>query len=622
MYSLSQNAMDAFQSRPWQVEMTISLLDNSVLMVTDENIVLGTLTVDRYVSTSDAIPVGTATAAQLSFTLDNADHNFDGVQFAGASIYLVFKVSDDNNTYTLPMGYFTVDEAPRVLKTVSIVALDSMCQFDMIPEVQFPCYVYSLVRTLAEQALGGAHGDVIYDDANITSLPNANYQILVAPEKIEEMTARQLLQYCCQIMGVNAQINRGNRLYLAKYLTTSLATIDEHKRYSSDIREEISVTGVSITNVNGDTDMIGTEGYVLEIKDNPLIQTDPSELKTDLNYLRSVSFCPYSAVVMPMPWMFPMDFMTFTKEETNYPIYITKLTQTVNANTALEGTGLSVVRKGYATIDPLTAREQQILRDIRTRAAEQVTKAEQSAINFSTIIGNALGLYNTQIVEGGATYYYFHDQETLDDSTVIYTFTAQGFGIATHWGGSHSGTTWQWGVSQMGASTSAIFTYLNAHQITADQIDVSTIHSNAITVSTDDNGNHVFGNSTVEKIIGDEMDSTIKSADASAETLKDYANQLFIGDLHDVLPSVYTSANKTFGVVIGKKSESNFIPSAIFAPSKLSFCDTGGNEVAWISSAQLHINDAEIMSSMKMGGFRWVIESDGELILRWVGVNN
>ena len=91
MYPLSDAGKLAFHTKPWQVNMTISPLSGSVLTVTDANLVMGSLTVDRYVSTTDALPVGTATAAQLSFTLDNANHDFDGVVFAGAKIHLEFR---------------------------------------------------------------------------------------------------------------------------------------------------------------------------------------------------------------------------------------------------------------------------------------------------------------------------------------------------------------------------------------------------------------------------------------------------------------------------------------------------------------------------------------------------
>ena len=52
MYSLSQTVKDLFQSTPWGVEMTITPITGDQMTVTDANIVMGTLTVDRYVSTS------------------------------------------------------------------------------------------------------------------------------------------------------------------------------------------------------------------------------------------------------------------------------------------------------------------------------------------------------------------------------------------------------------------------------------------------------------------------------------------------------------------------------------------------------------------------------------------
>lgn len=612
MYSAATADMiAAFRTNPWRVLMDIVPVSGTALLVTEENLVSGSLTVDRYVSTGSVLPVGTATAGEVSFVLDNSEHDFDGVVFDGAEIYLRFVADDtEGNPQTLPVGYFTIDEAPRILDKISITALDRMVQFDFIPQVTFPCTVSQLYIALRTQA--GITGGSLLEN-----FPNYNYMINTAPDNIEELTARQLLQYCCQIMGANAQIGRSGSLLLYAYSSAAPSvSIDETLRYSSDIREPVSVTGVSVTTVDGDNAMTGVEGYVLEINDNPLIQHDPDSL--DFSSLVGITFCPFNAQILPSPWLDCMDALSFVKDEQPYTVYITKMTQTVNAATAIEGTGESQTKKGYAAIDPLTVREQQILRNLRTRASERITQAEQNAIDFSKIIGNALGLYDTRVDADGATYYYFHNQETLEDSSIIYTFTAQGFGIATSWGGSHAETEWQWGVGVLEDSpaVSAIFTYLTAHQITADQIDVSTINTKMITLSED--GEFADGK-TIGNMIDEQMAGTVASAEESANTLASYANQLFIGDLKDKMPGKYTKS--TPGVAIGKASGSNFIPSAIFTENKLSFCDQSGNEVAWISQAQLHINDAEIMSTMKMGGYRWDIESDGSIILRWVGVN-
>ena len=614
MYSLSQTVKDLFQSTPWGVEMTITPITGDQMTVTDANIVMGTLTVDRYVSTSEALPVGTATAGQLSFTLDNHASDFDGVVFAGAEIYARFYVWNGGNKAYLPIGYFTIDEAPRILETVSITALDRMVQYDFVPNASdliFPCHVYELVRTLSEQALGGDAENCIYNNSGLPSLANANYQIPAAPDGIEEFTARQLLQFCCQIMGCNAQINRGNQLYLSTYNTTSLLSFDETQRYSSDIREQTSVTGISVTNAAGDTNLSGDEGYVLEIKDNPLIQTDPADI--DLSGLIGITFCPFSAVTVPMPWMFPMDFVTFTKEQVGYPVYITKMTQSFNGNTAFEGAGLSSVQKGYATIDPLTVREQQILRDIRTRASEAVSAAEQNAISFSNIIANSLGLYDLSVTNpDGSTTFYFGDQETLEDSNVIYTFRANGFAWTSNWNG--GSPTWENGID---ANGNAILRLLTLYKLTAAQIEAGSITANEINLSVND---AIFGAQSVNDVIDANGTVTGAAAQAGANkaTLDSQKDYIRIGSL----------PGGGYGVAIGTVNNGNFVTGAKFVKNRLSFYDNSGNEVAWISDATLHINEAQIVESIKFGyGYKWVINSDssdtdsitgyGSVVLRW-----
>lgn len=612
MYSLSQTVKDLFQSSPWGVEMTITPITGDPLTVTDANLMMGTLSVDRYVSTSEALPVGTATAGQLSFTLDNHDGDFDGVLFEGAEIYARFYVWNGGSKAYLPIGYFTIDEAPRVLETVSIVALDRMVQFDVIPElsVAFPCTVEALVNDLA--SIAG-----VQVQTTLSGLANYSYLIPSAPEQLQDLTARQLLQYCAQIMGVNAQIGRDGNLYFLEYSDSPSGSFDETQRYSSDIREDVTVTGVSISSTTGDVAMAGVEGYVLEIKDNPLIQTDPTGLLTDLSYLCDPSdpivFAPFSASVIPVPWYDPMDCLTFTKNGAGHTVFVTKIAQTVNCNTALEGTGLSETRKGYAAIDPLTVREQQILRDIRTRASEAVSAAEQNAISFSNIIANSLGLYDLSVTNpDGSTTFYFGDQETLDDSHIIYTFRANGFAWTSNWNG--GSPTWENGID---ANGNAILRLLTLYKLTAAQIEAGSITANEINLTVND---AIFGSRSVNDVI--DNNSTVAGAVAQAEanksTLDSQKDYIRIGSL----------PGGGYGVAIGTVVNGSFVTGAKFVKNRLSFFDNSGHEVAWISDATLHINEAQIVESIKFGyGYKWIINTDssdtdaitgyGSVVLRW-----
>lgn len=65
MYNLSEETKALFQSQSWKVDMTITPTSGEVLTVTDANLVMGTLTVDRYVSTGTELPVGTAAAVVI-----------------------------------------------------------------------------------------------------------------------------------------------------------------------------------------------------------------------------------------------------------------------------------------------------------------------------------------------------------------------------------------------------------------------------------------------------------------------------------------------------------------------------------------------------------------------------
>lgn len=623
MYSLTDHVKGLFQSLPWGVQMTITPIEGDPIVVTDANLVMGSLTVDRYVSTGTGLPVGTAAAGELSFTIENHKGEYDGVTFAGAEINLSFTVTDpsDDSVYTLPFGIFTIDEAPRILSTITITALDRMVMFDRSLDgiydlgLTYPCSVRTLVIYLCQHC-GVSTTSVV---ADLNSLPNqTGYSIRTAPE--EDYTARQMLGFCCQILGCNAQFDRLGNLRLLPYSTaTPSVSIDETVRFSSDLLEDVSVTGVSVSSTDNNDSMTGEEGYVLEIKDNPLIQHDPDALNVDA--LVGLTFSPFSAEVIAMPWLDCMDSMTFTKNGENHTVYVTKMTQTVNANTAIEGTGKSETRQGYASIDPLTVREQQILRNIRTRASEAVTEAENNAINFSQIIGNALGLYTNSIDNSdGSTSYYFSDKETLADSSVIYTFNANGFAWTDDW--NNGNPTWYGGVASMGAASSAIFTFLQANQISGEWIQAGTIDASQIVVTA----NSPFsGGNTLSGIIESETASTTATANENAAEINRQAQYIVIGELNGKVSGI---TQNTTGIAIGQQDgNGNLVPYALFVKDRLSFFDDNQQEVAWISDAELHITRARITHSLSIGGYEIDANYDdannpGRLTIRWVGVKN
>ena len=80
-----------------------------------------------------------------------------------------------------------------------------------------------------------------------------------------------------------------------------------------------------------------------------------------------------------------------------------------------------------------------------------------------------------------------------------------------------------------------------------------------------------------------------------------------------------------YGLEIGQRNTidgvETFNKYARFVSNRLSFYDSGGYEVAYISDSKLYITHAEITSSFKLGGFVDTVMSDGRVVTKWVGGN-
>ena len=78
-----------------------------------------------------------------------------------------------------------------------------------------------------------------------------------------------------------------------------------------------------------------------------------------------------------------------------------------------------------------------------------------------------------------------------------------------------------------------------------------------------------------------------------------------------------------YGFEIGQRSivdgEEVFNKYARFTSDRLSFYDQNDTEVAYISDYKLYIRNVEITSSYKIGGFVDTVQSNGDVVTRWVG---
>lgn len=80
-----------------------------------------------------------------------------------------------------------------------------------------------------------------------------------------------------------------------------------------------------------------------------------------------------------------------------------------------------------------------------------------------------------------------------------------------------------------------------------------------------------------------------------------------------------------YGIEIGQTNTIDgttvFNKFARFTSDRLSFYDQNGNEAAYISDYKLYIRNVEITVSYKIGGFVDTVQSNDDVVTRWVGGN-
>lgn len=372
--------------------------------ITSDNVRESSFFIDRYSCNGEKLEVGTAIAAEMKLTLDNADGQFDGVVFEGTELFVEVGVADWTQESPavnwVPCGYFTPDVQPRRLTTITIEALDRMTKFDVVvdaADLTFPATiagVVSQVCTLCGVTLA----------QSISGLTNAAVVVSDLPIVQGDITYRNLIQWCAGIMGTNAWFDWNGQLRFSWYnnVTGYVSTTDN--RYSSDLYEDdLTITGVEYTNDSGIAVVEGTDDYAIDLTGNaiagPLIATVLPPLNTALN---GFTYRPFTAAVVNAPYLWPMDVVTFTdKNGNNHTSALTNVAFGLNGTTAMESKGMTYAVNKLAQPKGFTREQAQLVNQAMEHVEQDIdgSLTQQEIFNRLTDNGAAQGmvLYNGQL---------------------------------------------------------------------------------------------------------------------------------------------------------------------------------------------------------------------------------
>lgn len=475
MYKVSQEVKNLFNKNYIQVaDITVNGVNES-FSVAENEIVQGSLSIDRYSVSNSKIEVGSAVAAELTLKLKNDDGKYDNTVFEGAEVFVKIGIKkwdahrwENAVIHWIPCGYFTIDEPPRALSTITISALDRMILFDKtvdISKLSFPMTVADLLNKLCTIC-----GVTLATD--ITRLPNKDYQITAYPEG-QDLTYRTLLQWCAALTGTCAFMNYDGNLELKWYEQTDL-TISPSERYNSDMQEnDVAITGIYFKDAANTEYIAGTDDYCLDLSSNGLLQ-DNVQVVLDTLYvsLKGFSYRPYTATIKSAPYIYPMDMIHYedAKGEVHDTI-ITNVTFGMNLSTSIAGKGETTQKQKYSQSGGLTKQQATILEKLRENLDKAMTAKEQAQLELNRLLSNSLGLNIVTIPQDdGTQVYYFCDGETLESSNIIYTFKANGFAWTKSW--NNGNPVWKYGFSKDG---NAIYNMLAAYKISTEYLDAECV---------------------------------------------------------------------------------------------------------------------------------------------------
>lgn len=481
------------KNRIFHHKVNIKFADQTNMTVDD--IDLFTFQLSDATSNTNSFDIGSAIAQQLSLKLNNVDGKFDNHDFSDAVITAKIGLElSDNSIEWLNKGIFTAEPGTVSGDTISVNTFDNMVKFDTD---------YSQSKLVYPATLGAIVRDAC-SCCGVTLAPDTatfdkdGYVVQNRPND-SALTFRQVLQFVGQISCTFFKINTEGKLSAKWYDTDTLESIDMNNVNTEKVilidelhtgstlqTDDVVITGIKVVEENGDeensnsevTYKSGTDGYVLEVSGNKLIQDGKgAEVVNYLGeHLNGLQFRPVSINASTDPCRESGDLAVIVDSKGNkYKTIFTNVNYVAHTAQALicgveVPTRLSSTRYSQAT---------QVYKEIRANIRKYRTEWSAAFKELQTAMDSKNGLFPvSETQEDGSTILYFCDKPALKDSSTVIKLSVAGWGMSTD-----GGKTWNVGTLVDGTTITKI---LNAVGINANWINTG-----ALTVK-DDDGNIVF----------------------------------------------------------------------------------------------------------------------------------
>lgn len=390
----------------------------------------------------------------------------------GNSIVLSRAASEDRYE-TIDKGIYTITTPEQYGEILSFTALDDMYKTNAkyYSALTLPQPIMALVRDACESLnipmgfSSMAHGNVI-----VTALP-------------DNMTFRQLIGWAAMLETANARIDNRGYLQFIKWNFGAVENgslvpfkLEDYVSSPTLSSDDIVITGIRVKNKESES-LFGTAGYVLELENNLLSDSDLGTVAAWIGgNLVGAKFRNLQGDLIYNPLLEFGDMAySFDRNGNKYLTPITDVSSPLNGITTVKTQADDPVRNSSTYMSAAT----KALVEARQLVKDERTEREKAVERLNNTLKTSGGLYMTvDQQDDGSNIYYAHNKPTLEESDIVWKFTAEAIGISMD-----GGKTYPYGLNINGE--------LIARLLYAEGINASYINAGALIVR-DTNGKIIF----------------------------------------------------------------------------------------------------------------------------------
>lgn len=456
---------------------------------------------------SSSFPVGATVCKTMKLELDNTEDQWKDYNFYQAKVHAYLKLQTSvaesasesiwmNDFYepildtdgngivlsraasedryeTIDKGVYTITTPEQYGEILSFTALDDMYKTNAkyYSALTLPQSVMALVRDACE-SLGIPMG--------FSSMAHGNVVVTAIPDN---MTFRQLIGWAAMLETANARIDNRGYLQFVKWnfgavengslVPTKLEDYVNSPTLSSD---DIVITGIRVKNKESES-LFGTAGYILELENNLLSDSDLGTVAAWIGgNLVGAKFRNLQGDLIYNPLLEFGDMAySFDRNGNKYLTPITDVSSPLNGITTVKTQADDPIRNSSAYMSEAT----KALVEARQLVRDERTEREKAVERLDSTLKTSGGLYMTmEPQDDGSNIYYAHNKPTLEESDIVWKFTAEAIGISMD-----GGKTYPYGFNINGE--------LIARLLYAVGINASYINTGALIVR-DTNGKVIF----------------------------------------------------------------------------------------------------------------------------------